>query len=386
MHRIVPAGAVLAVACAAILAAGTFPTTRGGPSAIPPEMPPPATGTPLPGPAVVAEREAWAMGAPLRVRAAGSDRETAVRAIERAFLEVERLEAELSSWREDSDLGRLRAAPAGTPVRVRARTAALLSEAADWVGRTGGAFDPAIGALVDAWDLRGGGRIPAPAELEAALASSRWERIRLDAAAGTVERADGAAWIDAGGFGKGAALRSAAEALRAGGASAALLDFGGQLAVLGDDPADGGPGWPVAVAHPARRDSALLAGRLLHGSLATSGDSERSLDGPHGRIGHLLDPRTGAPAPAWGSVTVAADDPLAADVLATALFVMGPREGARWIDGRADAGALFLLDRGDAVEVVFAGALEGRLRLEATRTVSRPRPRAASRDSEAGRN
>ena len=43
------------------------------------------------------------------------------------------------------------------------------------------------------------------------------------------------------------------------------------------------------------------------------------------RWGHILDPRTGRPAPAWGSVTVVSADPLEADAMATALYIMGPR-------------------------------------------------------------
>ena len=45
------------------------------------------------------------------------------------------------------------------------------------------------------------------------------------------------------------------------------------------------------------------------------------------RVGHLLDPRSGEPAPDFGSVTVVAPDGLTADVLSTAFFVLGPERG-----------------------------------------------------------
>jgi len=328
----------------------------------------------VPADGVTVEREVWLMGSPLRVRVAATDAGEGAAAIEAALLAVEELEAELSSWLPSSDLGRLRAAPAGEAVRLGPRTAALLAEARAWSDRTGGAFDPAVGSLVDAWDLRGAGRTPDEREIAAALRASGWDRVRLDVGAGTVARRDPATWIDAGGFGKGTALRGAAEALGRAGIRTALLDFGGQLLVRGDDPSGTSAGWAVALSHPARRDSALLTGRLLRGSLATSGQSERGVDLDTGRIGHLFDPRTGAPVPAWGSVAVVADDPLAADALATALFVMGPEEGARWIADRDDAGAVFLLDRPGGAELLAAGALEGRLRLDAPRTHPRTGP------------
>jgi thiamine biosynthesis lipoprotein len=45
------------------------------------------------------------------------------------------------------------------------------------------------------------------------------------------------------------------------------------------------------------------------------------------RVGHLLDPRTGEPAPDFGSVTVVAPSAFVADVLSTAFFVLGPEQG-----------------------------------------------------------
>ncbi len=83
----------------------------------------------------------------------------------------------------------------------------------------------------------------------------------------------------------------------------------------------------VAVADPRDRARTVATLRLKDACASTSGNSERGLvvNGRH--IGHLLDPRTGEPAPDFGSVTVVARDGLTADVLSTAFFVLGPREG-----------------------------------------------------------
>ena len=83
--------------------------------------------------------------------------------------------------------------------------------------------------------------------------------------------------------------------------------------------------------------------RLTEGSLATSGNSERGHDGR----GHILDPSDGRPAEDFGSVTVSTRDPLAADCLSTALFVMGPDAGMRWVEGRAGVEAVFMVRRPD---------------------------------------
>ncbi|MFQ5749404.1 MAG: FAD:protein FMN transferase, partial [Planctomycetota bacterium] len=72
-----------------------------------------------------------------------------------------------------------------------------------------------------------------------------------------------------------------------------------------------------------------------HGSLATSGNSEHGIEVGGRRFGHLLDPRTGRPAPDFGSVTVWAPDALTADCLSTGLFVMGPRPALAWAHAHA---------------------------------------------------
>ena len=45
---------------------------------------------------------------------------------------------------------------------------------------TGGAFDPSIGALVDAWDLRGSGRRPSSGEIGRALVDGGYGALELD--------------------------------------------------------------------------------------------------------------------------------------------------------------------------------------------------------------
>ncbi|HEX6135875.1 MAG TPA: FAD:protein FMN transferase [Longimicrobiales bacterium] len=279
----------------------------------------------------MAERTAYAMGTLLRIEVAGVERTCGVAAIEAALREVERLESVLSSWRADSEIGRLNGHPAGVPAALSTELVGLLSETAFWVAATDGAFDPAIGALIDAWDLRGAGRIPPDTLLARARAASGWNRVRIGG--GEVVRLVNGVWLDTGGFGKGAALRAAAAALRAHGIERAVLDFSGQLVVLGAVDS-------VAVAHPYARGAPTKWLHVSNVSVATSSASERYVDIGGKRYGHVLDPRSGMPVEAWGSVTVVAADPLAADALSTALFVLGPDAALEWAADRDGIGVL----------------------------------------------
>lgn len=293
----------------------------------------PAAAPPCTGEAVV-DRTVHQMGTLLRIRLEGVERSCGLAAAEAAVAEVARLEGVLSSWTSTSELGRLNAAPAGATVALTAELAALLREAGHWVEETGGAFDPAVGALVDAWDLRGRGRLPGAEALRAARVATGWSLLEWCEGA-RVQRGPAGWWLDSGAFGKGAALRGAAAILQLHGVTRMTLDFGGQLLVAGRPEA-------VPVAHPAARDEAVARVRVVDGSVATTSASERFVDVDGTRLGHVLDPRTGRPVPAWGSVTVIAADPVAADALSTALFVMGPDAALVWAADRQDVAVLVL--------------------------------------------
>lgn len=280
------------------------------------------------------ERRSWTMGTALSVAVEARDRPTGLAATERALAEIERYEGLLSTWDAATPLSRLNRVPPGStvgPSTFPVELLELLAEVDALSRATGGAFDATVGALVDLWGLRTGGRTPATEAL--ARARPGWGAGSFEITPSAVRRVHPAAWIDAGGFGKGAALRAAADSVRATGARHAVLDLGGQLQVVGAGAA-GADAWHVAVAHPVHRTTPVARLALVDASVATSGTSER------GR--HILDPRSGLPVQPWGSVTVVAADALLADVLSTALYVMGPEAGMAWLAGRDDVGALFL--------------------------------------------
>lgn len=294
------------------------------------------------------------MGTVLRAEVQAASSRAAGRALEAAASDVERLGALLSTWDVATPMSAVNHAPVGEPWVAPSELLALLAEAEAWARRTDRAFDPTVGALVDAWDLRGEGRRPEAGTLAAALAAVGPTSFSLDETACSVTRHAPEAWIDTGAFGKGAALRSAAATLRRNEVDRALLNLGGQILALAG--ADQEP-WTVAVAHPSRRDHAAARLRLADVSVATSGNSERGLVADGDSVGHILDPRTGQPVPLWGSVTVVSVDPLVADILSTALYVMGPETGLTWAEGQSDVGVLFLVETDGKIQTLHNQAM-----------------------------
>jgi FAD:protein FMN transferase len=270
----------------------------------------------------------------------------------------------LSTWRDDSEIARLNHARPGADVPLSPLLYTLLQDAARWSRLTGGAFDPSVGPLIDAWDMRGVGRIPDKTRLKQARAAVGMRHFVFSDETQAVRRGSSAAWLDTGGFGKGVALAHARDALLRTGISAACLNFGGQVLVIGADPAHGD--WTVPVADPQQRNHPAAWLHFHDRSASTSSQSERFVTANGRRLGHVLDPRTGYPVTAWGSVTVLAEDPMVADAISTALLVLGPEAGMRWARARKDVAVLFLISRGRRVERRWNSALEEFLLVDST--------------------
>jgi FAD:protein FMN transferase len=304
------------------------------------------------------------MGTTLRVGVYATSRSTGIAAIEAALHAVQLTDSLLSTWRDDSELAHLNHTTPGQTAAVPPPLAAVLAEVVHWSQATGGAFDPAIGALVDTWDTRGRGRVPTSDELVRARERSGSRALELSTDGRVWRRTVDGVWLDSGGFGKGAALAAARDSLAAHGIASALLDFGGQILALGADTA--GRAWTVPVAHPSHRLEPVARLALRDRSASTSAQSERFVEVEGRRYGHIFDPRTGRPVPAWGSVTVVARDPLLADILSTALLVLGPEQALAWARDRPEIGVLVLEDHGGRVRSRWSPGLEAFLVQDST--------------------
>lgn len=275
------------------------------------------------------ERSVYVMGTRATLVVFTPDRAAGVTQLEQMLLSLEQTEAELSTWRAQSALSTLNQQPVGHPLTLSPGVCALWPDLARWHRVTEGAFEPAVGALISAWGLRADGRVPSDRELAGARALTGFSLLHFDPDSCQVVRRRNAT-MDAGAFGKGEALRRVRQAMP--GETPWLVDLGGQVAVSG---LEARRSWPVAIADPVRRTTALVEITLQHGSLATSGSSERSIDVAGERLGHILDPRTGRPVYRPESISVWHEDALVADALSTALYVMGPDEALQFAERHA---------------------------------------------------
>jgi len=248
-------------------------------------------------------------------------------------------EARLSTWLDDSELGRFHAAAPRRHVLLSPETVELLRLAQQAYLDTDGAFDAACRPVVELWREAGRrSRLPSEEELAAARAASSWDLIELTDD-GAVRFRD-TVRIDLGGIAKGYAIDRAIEVLCQASIEGGMVDVGGDLACFGRPVS--GESWNVDVRNPFG-PGVLARLRITGGAVCTSGDYARFVEIEGARYSHILDPRTGRPVEAVRSVTVVAPTAVVADVWATALSVLGV-QGFRRMPRSAEA----MIVEGDA--------------------------------------
>ena len=298
-----------------------------------------------------AEREFFAMDTVMQLRAYGPAAEDA---LAQAEAEIYRLEGVLSCRDEQAALARLNETGGGT---AGEETAALLQTALTLCEQTGGAYDPALGALSEAWGFSTGAyRVPEPDALAEAMQSSGAGLVQLDGISVTLTNG---AQLDLGGIAKGYAADLLRAQLEKEGVTSATLDLGGDVFVMGRK--TDGSDWRIAVKDPADTESYLGVVSAADKFIVTSGVYERYFEENGVRYHHILDPKTGSPAESGlVSVTVLCENGAWADALSTACFVLGPDGALALRDDLADQGTDFeLILATDDGRVLYTDGLAG---------------------------
>ncbi|MGE0599809.1 MAG: FAD:protein FMN transferase [Dehalococcoidia bacterium] len=256
--------------------------------------------------------------------------------VERAFGWFTQVEACCSRFDPESELSRLCDRP-GEPVKVSNLLGRALAFALAVAADSGGAFDPTIG---DSMVRAGFSENYRSAEVVVPRSADRpnFQDVAFDSTGSEVTLLRKLT-LDLGAVAKGLAIDLAARELE--GLDGFVINAGGDMYASGIN-ALGEP-WAIGVRDP--RDLDMLADTFYVGGAAvcTSGDYERTSAANPTRH-HLLDPRTRVSAQAAASVTVIAPTAMAADALATAAFVLGPRDGMAFLERNGVDGLIITPD------------------------------------------
>ena len=266
----------------------------------------------------------------LSVATATADSAHAAFAIARR--EVERLEAVLSDYRTESNVGRLNAR---TTDRLEPETRELLERSQILCRETGGGFDVCMRPIKRLWGFGTGvtPHVPDSLAIAVALAHTGCDTYAITPD-GRLAWRDSLAQLDLGGIAQGFVGRCVRDSLRAHGWTNVLVNISGDVVAGGHRP--GGKPWRIGIQHPRQPDSLLTVVNLAASAVTTSGDYEQYFESNGVRYHHIFDPHTGKPARGLVSVTVFCDDPVLADCMTKAVFALGPVDGLAWLNERED--------------------------------------------------
>lgn len=280
-----------------------------------------------------------AFGTDMSIDVLHADRDQAERGLRAAMGEVSTVERSMSLYVAESQVCRLNREgvvrdPHPYLVQVL-RYATAISEA------SAGAFDITVQPLWEVYAAaKQAGQRPDPASVEAARSKVDWRRVEILPT--EIRLAGRGTAITLNGIAQGFAADRAIAALRCHGIAHALVNTG-EIAALGTR--SGGESWTVGIQHPRRQDAYVALVRLADRALATSGDYATPLSADY-RDHHIFDPRVGRSPVTFSSVSVVARTACEADVLATAVFVLGAEPGLTLIRSRAACEALLVFRDG----------------------------------------
>ena len=248
--------------------------------------------------------------------------------------ELRSFNSTLSTYEPHSEISQLNSTQATGWLPVSPLLYEVLEISSQVSAATGGAFDVTIGNLVEAWGFGPASATNKPSTpvtppAESLQRAAGWQRLELHRTPVlAVRKKDPAIRLDVNGIAPGLAVDRIAAALEKMGFANTLVEIGGEVRGRGRRP-DGLP-WHVAIEAPVAGERIVYAGvQLLDRAVSTSGDYRDTRVTTSGRrISHTIDPRTGRPIEhGLASVTVVASSAAEADAYATALSVLGSRDG-----------------------------------------------------------
>lgn len=263
-----------------------------------------------------------AMGTVIRIEIWQESKEQADKLFTESMAELNRIDALMSPYKEQSELSLINQNAADGPVSVGMELYNLIARSLYFSNLSDGAFDITFASVGFLYDYRKGMR-PKGKQLEDAVSLVNYKWLLLNPDHHSIEFKKKGMKIDLGGIAKGYAVDRVYQILVAKGVKHGVITAGGDNRLIGDRR---GRPWVLGIKHP-RGEGYVLRLPLSELAISTSGDYERYFDEGEMRYHHIIDPQKGDSARALVSATIIANDATTSDALSTTVFVLGPEKG-----------------------------------------------------------
>jgi thiamine biosynthesis lipoprotein len=231
----------------------------------------------------------------------------------------------------------------------------VLKKSKEVFERSGGAFDPSVMPLVNAWGFGPGKNLTMDsARVDSLMTFVGFDKINLTSKG--ITKTDRRVQLDFGGIGQGYGADVIADFLRSKEINDMLIELGGEGLAIGENKKTNKP-WTVGILDPnSTRDSQFYKAyiTLTDRSFTTSGSyfNYREIDGR--KYSHTIDPKTGYPADnAILSASVFTDDCTTADAWATAFMVMGHERAIESAKQHPEMDVIFMYSTTDSKIVLY---------------------------------
>lgn len=269
------------------------------------------------------KRTSIIMGSTVEIQVRGVNSVTANKAIQSSFDEVKRLDTLFSTYMTGNPMWRLNNTDADEVI-VDNEMFGMLKRCDEIWKMTGGAFDPAIGNLIEIIGFeKGSPKLPTKSQIDEALKKIGWKNIQLKE--GNIVIKPKSVKISFNAVVPGYAADKVANILSNFGIKEYLINVGGEVFARGEN-------WKIGIQHPRKQNELLGAIKINGMGVSTSGDYEQYFKKDGKRYSHLINPLTGYPADECEAVTIIAKEALLADALSTGVFILGPVKGIELIE------------------------------------------------------
>ncbi len=258
-------------------------------------------------------------------------------ALKAAFDTAKELENRLSRTNINSEISKIN--NSNGALTVSEDTAKLIQRAIYYGDITSGKFDITLCSVSQMWDFTGD-TLPDFQKIADAVKNVDYKKIEVKG--NTVN--SGGTRLDLGAIAKGYICDMVAQNLRENSVDEAIINFGGNVTVIGDNH---GKGYTVGIAKPFS-DTTIASVVLKNKSAVTSGIYQRYIEKDGKIYHHILSSETGMPVDTdIVSATVIFDNSTDADALSTACMLLGLNEATKLIESIDSAEAFFIDKNGN---------------------------------------
>lgn len=266
-------------------------------------------------------------------------------AFDAAVREMERIENEMSEWKEGTPVSNINKNAGKEAVVVPEELFNVISSAQKVSELSNGAFDISWAVMRGLWKFgKDEEHVPSDDEIKQRLPLVNYKNIELNGKNKTVFLKKEGMAIGLGAIAKGYAVDMAMQKMVNMGIKNAIIKAGGDMRIQGTK--EGKP-WDIGIKHPRDKNKLLGKLNLSNISISTSGDYERYFIKDSILYHHIMNPKTGYPSKECQSVTILAPDTMTSDALSTAVFVLGPEEGMKLIKSLPGIKGIIADDKGN---------------------------------------